>query len=1136
MKKIAVKGWIIIGITVSLFLVFLVGLSSYLSLNNLKDDQEWVRHTEAVINTSQNVMKTLTDVESSQRGYVITGKEEFLQLYKDSLPELNLIINNLAKLILNNPDQVKRVNRLKVKVGQRLQIIAQAIINRGKANYKLDEDEIKLLSTGKKKMDEVRNLINVIVKTENDLLVLRKANSEQSTTRTILIIIFGTLLIFIIIIVLFRFIQSSFASQVKAKNQLNNSNKDLQDLILQNEERTWLISGYTIIDDAMREVQQVDVRANKILNEIAEYVGAKMGVIYLVDEENPEMLNKYGSYAYSETGNHKISFNEGLIGQVAKEKKRKTWDNVPDDYVKIKSGLGSTIPKHLVIEPIFFQSELKAVLELAFTEPISQKVLSLLDNSNSIIGNGLNVAQVRIKMQALFEETQLQAEELETQQEELRLTNDELFSKTQMLQSSEEELRVQQEELREINFELEEKAKLLEDKNLVIEEAREAIVVKMQQLEQSGKYKSEFLANMSHELRTPLNSILILARILRDNKLNHLSEEEAKYANVIFKAGNDLLTLINDILDLAKIESGKVELNYEETKVAEISEDIEQLFAEVAKNKEVNFTLSIDPLLPEKISTDKIRLEQIIKNLLSNAFKFTPKDGEVKVAFKLADKRNLKIDVSDTGIGIKPEKQKLIFEAFQQADGSTSREYGGTGLGLSICKELAHRMDGEINLESEPNKGSVFSLTIPLVSEIVVDAETEVKKEEEITEIPKANLNKIDNKAKRTKPILLVVEDDPYFNDFLKDYGEEKGFEVVQVFDGEQAISQAIAVMPDAILLDIMLPGIDGWKVLKRLKSEIDTSNIPIHMMSAGDQRGQKAIKSGALSFIKKPVDISMLDNVFSSIMQAGEVDYKNILLVEDHEVQSDALASLFRAKNIDVKQAYTGEEAMQLLDSQPFDCIILDLNLPDISGLDLLEKIKENEKFKDLPVVINTAMELDQEKMSRLLKYSNAMVMKSTKSSDRLIDEVNLFLHKIKSDDIKPNLNSIKDLTDLKGKTILVVDDDMRNIFAISAILDSYGFKVEIANDGIEALEKLDTIKNISMVLMDIMMPRMDGFEAMREVRKQAKFEKLPIIALTAKAMKEDRANCITAGANDYVTKPLDVDQLLSLVKVWMA
>nr|WP_294895986.1 response regulator [uncultured Pedobacter sp.] len=1143
MKKISFKTSILIGIVVSLALVFLVGYSSYKSLKNISEDQKAVIHTQNVISKFEGISRLAIDAETGQRGFLLTQKPEFLQPYTTATAQLNQNLNELEELIADNPVQVKNTRNLKAIIQNRINHLAKIIEIKKRenvANAELVDD----LILGKSKMDAFRAQIKKMIAIEKDLLVQRNKSSEKSGQQAILIIFAGSALIFLIVLILFTFIRNSFAKQIKAQEKLNASNINLEKLFKQNEDKTWLISGYAIIDDAMREVQEVDVRANSILSEIAKYVGAKMGVIYLVDDVNPELLNKAASYAYSETGNHQISFNEGLIGQVAKEQKRRIWDNVPDDYVKIKSGLGSTTPKYLLIEPIFFQSKLKAVLELAFTEPIPKNVLSLLDNSNSIIGNGINVAQVRVKMRALFEETQAQAEELTSQQEELRVTNEELIHKTEMLQASEEELRVQQEELRETNVELEEKARLLSEKNKVIEEAREAIVHKMQELELSGRYKSEFLANMSHELRTPLNSILILARILKENKTNNLSAEEEKYANIIFKSGNDLLQLINDILDLAKIESGKIELIYEDVDVKEVSEDLKMLFTELAKSKNINYHFSVEDTLPKTVEIDRFRTEQILKNLLSNAFKFTPNEGEVKVSFILDNEDQLKIEISDTGIGVPEEKQKLIFEAFQQADGSTSREFGGTGLGLSISQELAKYMGGKITLTSVAGKGSQFSLIIPIKKPETGDNKKETHQEPiDLLNQPTLTENKIDQlqtskpQVKTDKHTLLVVEDDRLFSDFLKDYGENKGFDVVQIYTGDTAFETAVACQPDAILLDVMLPGIDGWKVLKLLKSDTRTAHIPVHIMSAGDQRNTQAIQSGALSFIKKPVDLSALDNIFIKNNVDESQNYQNILLVEDHQVQSDALAEMFRNRNINVQQAYTGAETLALLEKHTYDCLILDLNLPDVSGLDLLEKIKENEAYKQLPVIINTAMELDQEKLNRLLKYSDATVMKSTKSSYRILDEVNLFLHQIKQQEGKgkPKTSSLNTET-LKGKSILLVDDDMRNIFALSAVLDGFGFKVEIANDGEEALAKIEEMEKVDLVLMDIMMPKMNGFEAMVAIRNIPKWKKLPIIALTAKAMKEDRENCINAGANDYITKPVDVDKLLSLIKVWLA
>jgi CheY-like chemotaxis protein/signal transduction histidine kinase len=716
-----------------------------------------------------------------------------------------------------------------------------------------------------------------------------------------------------------------------------------------------------------------------------------------------------------------------------------------------------------------------------------------------------------------------------------------------MLQASEEELRVQQEELRTINAELEEKASLLEEKNQAIEEARAAINLKVNELETTGKYKSEFLANMSHELRTPLNSILVLARILKDNKTANLSDDQIKYASVIFNAGNDLLTLINDILDLSKIESGKLEMQSDDVPVTEILKDVEQLFAEVARNKQIKFTTNLRDL-PDTIFTDKVRVEQVIKNMLSNAFKFTPEHGVISVNATPGNKPNtISFAVRDSGIGIAPEKQKLIFEAFQQADGSTSRKYGGTGLGLSISRELAILLGGEINVSSEVNVGSEFTLTIPLLAN-----QTASKSADEPTLPTVESYNQLSNflqpaqsapmASGRSMPLVVIVEDDRNFADILHDYARDHGYDSVMVAEGTHAVDIIEEKMPDAVILDIMLPGKDGWQILKELKANEATANIPVHLMSAGEATANKVRREGAISFMKKPINTETLDKLFTDLMSQSGVQFKQILLVEDHEAQSQALKELMQKQGITVDQAFTGEQAYNMLKSNDYQCVILDLNLPDESGLDLLDRIKAIDRFAALPVIVNTAMELDKTSVNRLMQYANAMVMKTNKSADRLIDEVNLFLHKVSTNPApqaasasKAPVTPAKGKEILKGKKVLIVDDDMRNIFALSSALQQYDLNVEIANDGDEALEKLETTEGVDIVLMDIMMPKMDGYEATRQIRKQNKWNKLPVIALTAKAMKEDREKCLAAGANDYITKPIDMDRLISLMQLWL-
>jgi CheY-like chemotaxis protein/two-component sensor histidine kinase len=643
---------------------------------------------------------------------------------------------------------------------------------------------------------------------------------------------------------------------------------------------------------------------------------------------------------------------------------------------------------------------------------------------------------------------------------------------------------------------------------------------------------------MSHELRTPLNSILVLARILKDNKPRNLSEDQIKYADVIFNAGNDLLTLINDILDLSKIESGKMEINNEDVKIAEVLADMEALFSEVAANKKIKFSTNTKDT-PQTIVSDKNRLEQVLKNLLSNAFKFTPDEGSVEISVVQGVKgQTVQFRIKDTGIGIPRDKQKVIFEAFQQADGSTSRKYGGTGLGLSISRELAAILGGEISLNSEPGKGSEFILTLP----------------EHVTETPSQGLpdvasftptevflkpaNRLAHRPDR-EPTVVIVEDDQNFSNILQDYAKEHGYKAVLVHEGSSAVATIKETLPDAVILDIMLPGKDGWQILRELKHIPETADIPVHMMSAGDVNATKAKREGAISFLKKPIDTNALSKLFGDIMVQSGANFTQILLVEDHKSQSDALRDMMTGQGITVDQAFDGESAFRMLNEKDYQCVILDLNLPDISGLDLLDQIKAVEKFTSLPVIINTAMQLDKTSVNRLMKYANAMVVKTNKSSDRLIDEVNLFLNKISETTSQNNTGlvnrNLSAKSNMRGKKVLIVDDDMRNIFALSSALQTYDFVVETANDGREAIDALEKMTDVDIVLMDIMMPNMDGYEATRHIRQQNKWNKLPIIALTAKAMQDDREKCIAAGANDYITKPVDIDRLISLMQLWL-
>jgi CheY-like chemotaxis protein/signal transduction histidine kinase/CHASE3 domain sensor protein len=1150
MLKFSFRQQVLAGFVVSIILVFVVGVLSYTSIRQFEEDNVWVDHTQNVIRSSNNLLQHLIDAETGMRGYGATNKKAFLDPYNEALPRLGVDLQELRDLTKDNLIQQARIDSLTSLVASQRIILKEDIDTREAKGLDFMVQNNMFLN-GKQNMDMIRSIIANIIKSENQFLQERKKSSESASYTAVFVIIVGSAVFLLIVLILFFYIQKTFDQQKKIEEEIRVANIELGKVLADNEAKNWLLTGTGQLNEKMQGQQVEKELSNNILNEVCTYTSAAAGTFYLYNEANNK-LDLYASYAFHNPDFIKksVQMTEGWLGQVAKDGKAAVVKGKLNDKLELSSSVLKTELAESFIIPFFFDKKLKGVMEIAFNEGISKNKSEYILAIANDIGIAVNTSQARTIMHDLYEETQQQAEELEAQQEELRVTNEELVQKTEELQASEEELRVQQEELRTTNAELEEKASLLEEKNQAIEQARHAINLKVEELETTGKYKSEFLANMSHELRTPLNSILVLARILKDNKPANLSEDQIKYASVIFNAGNDLLTLINDILDLSKIESGKLDMQNEDIKVSDIVGDMEMLFAEVASNKKINYTTNIAKELPQTIFTDKVRLEQVVKNLLSNAFKFTPENGSISINVRPGVKdKSISFAIKDSGIGIPADKQKVIFEAFQQADGSTSRKYGGTGLGLSISRELAYLLGGSITLSSEPGIGSEFVITVPyeakittatVTEDILPTAETFKATAEFLAPVKAAQ------REPGREPLVVIVEDDKNFANILQDYARDHGYKSVMVYEGTRAVEIVKEARPDAVILDIMLPGKDGWQILKELKNDEDTMHIPVHLMSAGDAAANRVRREGAINFMKKPINTETLDKLFADIMVQSGTRFKQILLVEDHKAQSQALKDLMQSQGITVDQAFDGESAFRMLHENEYQCVILDLNLPDISGLDLLDKIKEVDRFASLPVIINTAMELDKTSVNRLMHYANAMVVKTNKSSDRLIDEVNLFLNKISETAIAPAAQASpavpakpKTLTKgkdaIKGKKVLIVDDDMRNIFALSSALQSYDLNVEIANDGEEAIAKLEEIRDIDIVLMDIMMPKMDGYEATRHIRKQNKWAKLPVIALTAKAMKDDREKCIAAGANDYITKPVDMDRLISLMQLWL-
>ncbi len=936
--------------------------------------------------------------------------------------------------------------------------------------------------------------------------------------------------------------------------------ENLHTFTTENADRNWVLTGVAELNNAVSGETTLDTVSDRAITYLCNYTGSEAGVLYL--HNNGGKLEPAASFGVQYGREQLPSFNIGVgkVGQAVSERKVKILDGVADDHLKIKTGLSEIDPASIIILPLYFGNNLVGALELCSRQPYNAVQQRFLNSASERISVVVHTLKAHLQTQELLYETQNQAEELETQQEELRQLNAEL-------KASEEELRVNQEELQEKNAELEEKAQLLEEqyealssKNKALEDAREAIELKIQQVETVSKYKSDFLANMSHELRTPLNSILILSRLLADNVENTLSTKQIDHAHIIHRSGNDLLKLINEILDLSKIESGMIKLETDEVKLENMS--LEPMFREMASRKKIRFTEKYTPGSFDAIVTDRFRLEQILKNFIGNAIKFTDQGGEVELSIypvqhkpkfrseQLRDQKEIvAFAVRDTGIGIPKEKQDVVFEAFQQADTSTTRKYGGTGLGLTISKELAALLGGEIILESEPGKGSTFTLYLPRVPQTA-----DVKQPQPVRQLEAAAVatapkpenrmegvsqvfHKMEQQDKKDISV-LIVEDDKGFSDILADFATAKNFKVHQAYTGNDGLKLARQEKPDAMLLDIQLPDISGWDVLKQVREDKELRHMNVHVMSAYDKEviGEYGDNE---EYLPKPVTLEMLNKAFTTISTTSGTSIENILIVEDNEIENKAVGELLLAHGLKSTSAFSAEEAEQVLAKQKVDCIILDLNLPGMKGYDWMKKIKSQTGLGDIPIIIYSGKDLSEEEETQLKEFANTIIIKNEYSYLRLLDEVQLFLHKVNQklpaagNDFKMKLHVPEEV--LRDKKVLVVDDDVRNIYSLSSLLELHGMQVVAAYDGNEALQKLESEKGIDMVLMDVMMPEMDGIEATKRIREISRFKQLPIIALTAKAMKEDKEKCLEAGASDYIPKPVDTDKLLTLMRVWL-
>ncbi len=823
-----------------------------------------------------------------------------------------------------------------------------------------------------------------------------------------------------------------------------------------------------------------------------------------------------------------------------------------------------------MVLPVLFEGEVKAVIELASFNRYSDIHLTFLDQLKESIGIVLNTIAANMRTEDLLKQSQSLTGELQAQQHELKSTNERLERQAESLRKSEELLRTQQEELRQKNEQLEEKADLLseqnvqvESKNREVEEARRALEDKAEQLALSSKYKSEFLANMSHELRTPLNSLLILSKLLAENRESTLTPKQVEFAQTIYASGSDLLALINDILDLAKIESGMMGVSVSPAGFADLSEYVDRSFRQMAQDKGLEFVIERIPGLPSAIQTDSMRLQQVLKNLLSNAIKFTER-GSVRLRIeKVLSGWNrehavlnqadcvLAFSVIDTGIGIAADKQRIIFEAFQQADGTTSRKYGGTGLGLSISREIARLLGGEIKVESTPGKGSRFTFYLPRLYTApvqimrtgsgLVEPQALGPVEMESYELPVVRTVEVPDDRNAIQPedrVLLILEDDLPFVEILLDLAHEKGFKGLVATSGEAGLGLARRFKPSAITLDLQLPDNDGWTVLDRLKHDPTTRHIPVHIISVEEAR-QRGLKQGAFGYLSKPVTREWLAKAFDDMVAFLERPAKHLLVVEDDEAQRQSIVELIGSSDVQITAVGTGQEALAALGKGSCDCLVLDLRLPDMPGLALIEKIHQELGQRDLPIIVYTGKELTKQEQHALTRLTEAVIIKDVRSPERLLDETSLFLHRAPANlpsNQQQMLEQVRQAdSTLSGKKALIIDDDIRNIFALTSILELHNMQVFYAENGQDGIAKLRDTPDVDVVLMDVMMPDMDGYETMRIIRKSGEFGSLPIIAITAKAMKVDRAKCIEAGASDYISKPVDTEQLVSLLRVWL-
>ena len=1196
-----------IGFGIIILIMLAVIGNTYINFVKESEAVKWNVHTYKVIQESDCLLMSLLDMETGARGYVITGNESFLEPFNKGNSSYENHYDKLKQLTEDNSEQQQRLYNINNKYKEWVEWEKNIIIAKRKevSSGKLKlEDLIAIVQSGygKNMMDELRSILGDINNEEERLLQNRNADLIKMEKETRVIMLTGGALATIAAIIIaslsirmivnpVKVVTNTFREiaegEVNLEARLMSNSEDeigkmaryfnifmtkLKELISENRNQSWLTTGRAELNEEMRGVREINTLSSRIITYICRYLNMQIGIFYVKTDSNT--FKVFGSYSYNSSEGSPDEFNigEGLVGQAALEDKIVLVQDVPADYMKIISGLGEAVPKNILIAPCMYHEEIECIIELGSFNQFTDVQLKFIEQVSENIATSINLTKAQTKMEVLLNKTLVQAEELQVQQEELRQNNEELEEQAKILKQSEMNLQTQQEELRVSNEELEEQTKKLEqqkrdisENNKLLRKANHEIEGKAKELEIANKYKSEFLANMSHELRTPLNSIIVLSQLLENKKANEpLTEKQLEYSKTIHSSGKNLLRLIDDILDLSKVESGKIDINFDQVNLAELAENTKSLFTPIILQKNIDFNIEIEDGLPEKIISDEQRLQQIINNLLSNAFKFTetgyvkmnicrPKEEDIK-NYKIEENVNklISIEIIDTGIGIPADKQTLIFEAFKQVDGTISRKYGGTGLGLSISRELARLLGGNIYLKSEEGKGSKFTLVfldndnmeqVKLNKEEYSgidknyrdNLEEKIISENDINEFTK---DEHDESKKEDEKLLLIIEDDEQFSTLLSELAYKKNYKVLIEKNSYEAIKLAEKYNPYAILLDSGLSDNSGLRVVDKLQNLEYTKNIPIHIISWKEDKNSYDKMKNLVWHIKKPYNLEELYNLFDKIETSLSNDSKKLLIVDEDKSQSNMIYNNLNERGFKITTLESGLDAYKLLKDEQFDCMILDLNLKDMNGIDLVNKLKE-ENLVNFPILIYTEGNITQEEEDKLNKYTESIIIKGNNSIDRLLDEVSLFFHSVDSNIDNKNFKNIKFSEEkenlLNNKNILIVDDDMRNVFSLTSALEEKGMNVVVGRNGSEGIKKLYEKNNIDLILMDVMMPEMDGYTAMKEIRKEKQFDNIPIIAITAKSMKEDRQKCIEAGSNDYLTKPVDINKLISLLKVWL-